>query len=308
MPGLIVLLAVLTGFTGAAWGQLFGDGFDANDACIDLKINYRICGSCPFCWPCADIRYWVPKWEVEAGRDNDSRGRPSRGEGELHFFQVKVKPMTKGFFQQPCNESRSCVGGCFRPTIGAVVDHFYDSRRDADWLLNNDRMTRERTMPPWAQLMMIAPPTGTWGRALPRAGYVIHTSKLAASGMASLRGFNIARYPYDLWPDRGHYRLDSCRLPGLRAACSERPVPRGGTVSVHAARKADAPGLRCRGIRLLERVAGGGSRLRKGRGRHVHLGHLETSLVHLSGAARLLCRAAEGPGRRQSLRGAGVSE
>ena len=48
-------------------------------------------------------------------------------------------------------------------------------------------------MPLFADLMRIAPPTGTWGRALPRAGHVIHTSPLAASGLASLRGFNIAR-------------------------------------------------------------------------------------------------------------------
>lgn len=210
---MVATVAALTGAGGAARGQIFDSGFDANDACIDLKIRYRVCGTCPFCWPCADIGYWIPKWAVEVSRDADSKGRPSRGDGDLHFFQVKVKPMTKGVFQQPCNENRSCVGGCFRPTIGALVDHFYDSRRDDDWLLNSDRMTGNRTMPPFATFMMIAPPTGTWGRALPRAGHVIHSSPLAASGLAALRGFNIARYPYDLWPLAGLYRLDGCQFP-----------------------------------------------------------------------------------------------
>lgn len=203
-----LLLLALMGLANVAWGQLFGDAWDANDKCIDLKISYRVCGTCPFCWPCADIRYWVPKWVVEAGRKPEKQGT-----GKLHFYHVKVKPATRGFFQQPCNENQSCVGGCFRPTLGAVVDHFYDSRSDDDWLLANERMTSERGMPPWATFMTVAPPTGTWGRALPRAGHVIHTSPLAASGMAALRGFNIARYPYDLWPQKGRYRLDACRLP-----------------------------------------------------------------------------------------------
>jgi len=225
---LAALGAAVAGLAGAAQGQIFGGDWDGNQACIDMKISYRICGACPFCWPCADISYWLPKWEVDASRDRDSRGRPSRGDGELHFYQVKVKPMNKGIFQQPCNESRSCVGGCFRPTIGAIVDHFYDSRKDEDWLLNNDRMTRERVMPPWVDFMRIAPPTGTWGRALPRAGHVIHTSKLAASGMASLRGFNIARYPYDLWPEPGHYRLDSCQLPSCGPLVPNAQFPEVG--------------------------------------------------------------------------------
>ena len=210
---LVVMGMVLAGSAGAAWGQIFAGDWDGNQKCIDLKISYRICGSFPFIWPCADIKYWIPKWQVEASRSNDGDGRPSRGDGDLHFFQVKVKPMNKGIFQQPCNESRSCVGGCFRPMIGAIVDHFYDSRSDPDWLLRNNRMTNDRTMPPFVELMRIAPPTGTWGRALPRAGHVIHTSPLAASGLAALRGFNIARYPIDLWPVAGLYRLDGCQLP-----------------------------------------------------------------------------------------------
>ena len=210
---LIGLGVTLAGFAGAAGAQVFAGDWEGNEKCIDLSISYRVCGTCPFCWPCADIKYWLPKWEVEASRSQDDQGRPSRGDGDLRFFQVKVKPMNKGIFQQPCNESRSCVGGCFRPTIGAIVDHFYDSRSDEDWLLRNNRMTNNRTMPLFADMMRIAPPTGTWGRALPRAGYVIHTSPLAASGLASLRGFNIARYPYDLWPVAGLYRLDACHLP-----------------------------------------------------------------------------------------------
>lgn len=203
-----LLLFVLMGFANVAWGQLFDDAWDANDKCIDLKINYRVCGTCPFCWPCADIKYWVPKWVVEAGRKPEKQGT-----GKLHFYHVKVMPATRGLFQQPCNENKSCIGGCFRPTLGAVVDHFYDSRSDDDWLLANERMTSDRGMPPWATFMTVAPPTGTWGRTLPRAGHVIHTSPLAASGMAALRGFNISRYPYDLWPQEGRYRLDACRLP-----------------------------------------------------------------------------------------------
>ena len=220
-----ILLAVLAAVMGGlaspepTTAQLFGSGWNANKQCIDLKIRRRICGSCPFCWPCADIKYWVPKWKVKAERRKQGNkvqgpgGQGHGGQGDLHFFHVKVEPMTKGIFQQPCNENRSCTGGCLRPTIGAIVDHFYDSRNDPDWLLNNERMTQDRTMPPWAQYMMIAPPTGTWGLAMPRGGYVVHTSPLAASGLASLRGFNIARYPFDLWPDQGYYRLNGCSLP-----------------------------------------------------------------------------------------------
>lgn len=53
----------------------------------------------------------------------------------------------------------------------------------------------------------IAPPFGNWGRALPRTGHVIHTNKIAASGLAALRGFNIGRYPVEVWPQEGFLRL-----------------------------------------------------------------------------------------------------
>lgn len=53
----------------------------------------------------------------------------------------------------------------------------------------------------------IAPPFGNWGRALPRSGHVIHSNKIAASGLAALRAFNIARYPVEVWPQEGFLRL-----------------------------------------------------------------------------------------------------
>ena len=45
-----------------------------------------------------------------------------------------------------------------------------------------------------------------WGNALPRTGHVTHSSATAASGLAALRAFNVARYPVDVWPQFGFQR------------------------------------------------------------------------------------------------------
>ena len=67
----------------------------------------------------------------------------------------------------------------------------------------------------------IAPPFGNWGRALPRSGHVIHSNKIAASGMAALRAFNISRYPVEVWPQEGFIRTPIA-FPGV-----DGPAPIG---------------------------------------------------------------------------------
>ena len=172
-------------------------GGDLNPACINMRIVEDICwtsGVIPVPYPCAHLSFWMPKWIVDT-----QAGYANLGGQHFHFHDATVKPVTQGFaINDPCR-------GCLVPTLNAVVSHFYDSRSDGDW----HAAQSTAAMPLPIDLMRV----GIWGRAYPRVGYVTHPSPASASGLAATRAFNIARYPFDLWPDAGNYRLNGCRLP-----------------------------------------------------------------------------------------------
>lgn len=144
-------------------------------------------------------------------------------------------------FLMPCTRNNACIG---IPTPEAspsmlpnYVEFFYDSREDRCWSYESllqcgstggsdcpfnahqAEMTGQVSNPLSGNAACkmrplgafdywrIAPPFGNWGRALPRTGHVIHSNKIAASGLAALRAFNIARYPVEVWPQEGFLRL-----------------------------------------------------------------------------------------------------
>lgn len=140
----------------------------------------------------------------------------------------------------PCTRNNACIG---IPTpeaspamLPSYVDFFYDSREDRCWSdesilqcgstggsgcpFNSFSAEMNGGVSPGAtsascsmkplggfDFWRIAPPFGNWGRALPRTGHVIHSNKIAASGLAALRAFNVSRYPVEVWPQEGFMRL-----------------------------------------------------------------------------------------------------
>ena len=180
------LVALLAACTVPAHAQL-SIGSDLNPDCINMRIVYTTCGVIPY--PCAKIRFWQPKWIVKTTAD---KGFANAGGQHFHFHDARVEPVTQGFaFSDPC-------AGCVVPTLNAVVDHFYDSKDDPEW----KTAQKGQAMPPEvANLNMLF-----WGGAYPRVGYVNHPSPACASGLAAVRAFNIARQPFDLWPNQGNLR------------------------------------------------------------------------------------------------------
>lgn len=143
-------------------------------------------------------------------------------------------------FLMPCTRNNACIGVPTPEASPAMlpnyVDFFYDTREDRCWSdesilqcgstdgsqcpfnahqaemtgqVSNPLSSSSCTMRPLGAFdyWRIAPPFGNWGRALPRTGHVIHSNKIAASGLAALRAFNIARYPVEVWPQEGFLRL-----------------------------------------------------------------------------------------------------
>ncbi len=189
--GVLAAVLALVAGAGVSRAQLV-IGADVNRACIGMRIVERICWGTdalglPVPYPCADLSFWQPKWVVET-----RAGYANLGGRHFHFHDARVEPVTQGFaFNDPC---RSCAV----PTLNAIVTHFYDSRDDGDW----HAAQSTSAMPAAIDVMRV----GWWGRAYPRVGYVTHPSPLSASGLAATRAFNIARYPFDLWPEAGNLR------------------------------------------------------------------------------------------------------
>ena len=183
-------VAALLGI-GIGLGQGLTMGGDLNPACISMRIVYDICWTTsipPVPYPCAHLRFWQPKWTVETRADYANLGAGRH----FHFHDAKVKPVTQGFaFNDPC---RSCIV----PTLNAIVPYFYHSKEDPGW----HREQSTSRMP----LAIDAMRVGWWGRNYPRVGYVTHTSPVSSSGLAATRAFNIARSPFDLWPNPGNLR------------------------------------------------------------------------------------------------------
>ena len=184
---LAAALAALLAALNPPASALLSIGSDLNPDCINMRIRYTTCGVIPY--PCAKIRFWQPKWIVKTTADE---GFANAGGQHFHFNNARVEPVSQGFaFNDPCR-------GCAVPTLNSLVTHFYDSKDDPEW----KTAQKGQAMPAQiANLKMLF-----WGGAYPRVGYVNHPSPACASGLAAVRAFNIARQPFDLWPNQGNLR------------------------------------------------------------------------------------------------------
>ena len=196
----LLVVGVLIGvISGAAQGQLFGEGWDGNEACIDLSIRYRVCGTCPFCWPCADIKYWVPKWEVEAGRSHDGDGRPSRGRRRAALLPGQGEADDQGLFPAAV-QRRPLVRRRLLPP---------DARRHRGPLL---RLPERRGLAA-AQQPHDEPPHDALVRR-PDAHRAAHRDLGAGAAAGGARHPHVAR-----WPPRGWRRCAVSTSPATPTTC-----------------------------------------------------------------------------------------
>lgn len=147
---------------------------------------------------------------------------------------------TRDDFLQPCTRNNLCMGvPTPEASPGAFIDDFYFyksgcvmasggnvCRKDPCWAKEThlhvgavgtvdwDRCANDVGASPgdlksiglFVAFNIPPPYPFGWGNALPRTGFVTHTSAGAASGLAALRAFNVARYPTDVWPQFGFMR------------------------------------------------------------------------------------------------------